>query len=390
MWNSNFQFLISRIIMDFKFTDEQLAIQETIRDFIAKECPRQVARDLDERQVLPIDLLNRIATLGFCGLNTPEEFGGGGENLFGSIIVIEEIAASSPTLASAFASVVLRGGTTISKLGSAEQKKKFLPSIAQGKTLFTFANDESPEMEFALSENDFVLNGACKFVSFADQADYIITLARGKKGATFFIVDAKSEGVRAKQITKLGLRGAHLSQVSFSRVRVSRADILGGDPEMNHGEEQLPTISEIQQIETAAVCLGIAQGTYDYAANYARARIQFGKTLAEFEAIQHMLVDVAIDARASRLLLYQACGLADQGLPFALESAMAHLHAVESARQAALQCLHILGGYGYMMEYDAQRYVRDALALLEGSESSSVLKNSIGALLGLTKLETTT
>ena len=126
----------------------------------------------------------------------------------------------------------------------------------------------------------------------------------------------------------------------------------------------------------------MAQGAYDYAAHYARERVQFGRPIAQFEAIQHMLVDIAMEIQASRLLLYRAGWLADQGQPFTLEAAMANARAVELARKASLQGLHILGGYGFMMEYDAQRYVRDALALLAGSEPVERLKNEVGVMLG--------
>ena len=367
--------------MDFQFTEEQSAIQETIRDFITKECPREVARDLDERRVFPTEWLDKIAALGFCGLNTAEEFGGGGGNLLGSIIVIEEIATLCPTLASAFASVVLCGGRILSILGSPDQQRKFLPSIVQGKTRFTIATGGPSEtVEAVVSADGFILNGTYKFVPLADQTDYILTRARGKAETYFFIVNAQSEGLHAEEIAKVGLRGAHLCRVSFSGVKVSREDLLGGHPGVNRGDEQLRKVAELQQIETAALCLGIAQGAYDYAAQYARERVQFGKALVGFEAVQHMLVDIATELRASRWLLYQAGSMADRGAPCTLAAAIAHLHAVESARRAALQCLHILGGYGYMMEYDAQRYVRDSLSILEGSASTATLKNSIGAL----------
>jgi alkylation response protein AidB-like acyl-CoA dehydrogenase len=278
----------------------------------------------------------------------------------------------------------LCGGRVLSNLGSLDQQRKFLPSIVQGKTRFTIAAGEpSKTIEAAESEDGFVLNGAFKFVPLADQTDYILTRAHSRTETSFFIVNARSEGLRSKEIAKVGLRGAHLCQVSFSGVQVSHEDLLGGPAGLKSGEEQLRTVTELQRIETAALCLGIAQGAYDYAAQYARERVQFGKALLGFEAIQHMLVDIAIELRASRWLLYQAGSIADRGAPCALDAAIAHLHAVENARRAALQCLHILGGYGYMMEYDAQRYVRDSLSLLEGSASTPTLKNSIGALLGL-------
>ncbi len=356
--------------MDFRFTDEQAAIQETIRDFMAKECPREVARDLDARQAFPSDLLKRIAALGFCGLTVPDEFGGAGNNLLGAAIIITEIAALSPTLAGAFAAVALRGGSTIANLGSDAQKKRFLPAIGQGKMLFTYALDD---MTARADGEELILSGECKSVALAGQADYIITRA----GDSCFVVNVRADGLRAREIRQVGFRGAQRYEVTFDGVRLARADML-------HGEEQLRTICESRQIENAALCLGIAQGAYDYAANYARERFQFGKPIADFEAIQHMLVDIAVDLRASRLLLYQACSLADQGAPYTLDAAIAELHAVEIERRAALQGLHILGGYGYMMEYDAQRYVRDALSLLEGCDSTAVLKSTVGAMLGLT------
>ncbi len=348
--------------MDLRLTDEQAAIRETVRDFMAKECPREVARDLDAHAEFPRALLNRIAALGFCGLTAPEEFGGAGDNLLGAAIVVEEIAALAPVLAGAFASATLRGGRVIARLGSDEQKKRWLPALARGELLFTYAEGE-------LALEDSGLRGICKFVALADEADYVIA----RVDDSCWILGAKGDGMRIQRVKKLGFRGAHLCRVAFEGAHCER---LGG-------AEDWHMIASLRQIETSAVCVGIAQGAYDYAAQYARERIQFGKPIVEFEAIQHMLVDMAIDLRATRLLLYQACSLAEHGMPHALEAAVAKARAVELARRAALQTVQILGGYGYMMEYDAQRYVRDALALLDGSTSVEVLKNEIGILLGL-------
>jgi len=423
--------------MNFKLTDEQKFIQDTIRKFLARECPREMARALDDRQVFPEELLSQIAALGFCGLNTPEEFGGGGKNLLGSILVIEELATICPTLASAFASVALRGGWTISELGSEEQRRRWLPGIAQGIHLFTYAITE-PGTDATLSDirttairegGDFVLNGTKMFVGLAKQANFLLTLARTdgeaglggspvrstnlsrpvksateacsersesvaatslfsdrlslKEGLSFFSVDATTPGLRLTEIDKVGYRGASLCQVVFDHVRVSRDDILGGVDSLNRGCEQAQAILALEHLETAAYGLGIAQGAYSYAAHYARERVQFGQPIAQFEAIQHMLVDIAVEIRATRLLLYQACWLAEQSMPFALEAAMARVRATEMARQTALQGLHILGGYGYSMEYDAQRYVRDSLVLLTGSETVELVKSSVGEMLRL-------
>jgi acyl-CoA dehydrogenase len=371
---------------DVRLTDEQEFIQETIRKFLAKECPREVARDLDARAVFPAELLKQIAALGFCGLNIPEEYGGAGSNLLGSIIVVQELATIAPTLAAAFASATLRGGATLSRFGSEDQKKRFLPAIARGELLFTFATDESRGAVEAIAVDGgqaFVLNGVRKFVSLANQADYVLTPARTGEGLSVFIVDAKPAGLQSKETKKVGFRGSSLCEVMFEHVRIARDNVLGGAGCLNLADQQLPYFAELEEVAIAAFSVGLAQGAYEYAKSYARERVQFGKPIAEFEAVQHMLVDMAIELRASRWLLYHACWLADQCAPFALEAAMAQVHATPLARKASLQCLHILGGYGYMMEYDAQRYVRDALTLLEGCESVEVLKNSVGALLGL-------
>ncbi|MCZ7573883.1 MAG: acyl-CoA dehydrogenase family protein [Ardenticatenaceae bacterium] len=382
--------------MDFGLTDEQGFIQETIRKFMARECPREVARDLDDRGRFPGKLLRAIAELGLCALNASEEYGGGDKDLLGSIVVVEELSAMCPPLAAAFSGVTLRGGRIIAEFGNDDQKRRFLPAIAQGALLFTYAliepvTDVSSDIKTTAMYEDgaFVLNGSKSFVGLASRANYILTLARTdqavdiKQGLAFLLVDAAAPGVQIREIEKVGYRGASLCEVLLNNVAIPEDDLLGGVGQLNRGWEQSAFVLALEQIEAAAFGLGIAQGAYDYGAAYARERVQFGQPIAQFEAIQHMFVDMAVAIRASRLLLYQACWLCDQGLPFAVEAAVAQLSATEIARKAALQCLHILGGYGYTMEYDAQRYVRDSLGLLDGIETAEFLKSRVGALLGL-------
>ncbi len=357
--------------MDFRLTDEQEFTRDTLRKFIARECPRDMARALDEQASFPVNLLRKLAGTGFCGLNNPEEYGGGGRNLLGSVLVVEELAAIYPALAGAFSRIALCGGKIISELGNPDQKREWLPGIADGSLLFTSAIDDDTTEATAVREGEaFILNGAKAHVPLARHASHILTLA----GTSLFVVEAASPGIQIEEIEQVGYRGANPGRVTFENVRISADHSLGN---------QYRYLQAVEQIEAAALGLGIAQGAYDYAAKYARERVQFGQPISQFEAIQHMLVDMAIEIRSARLLLYQACWLADQGQPFALEAAMAKARAVELARNASLRGLHILGGYGFMMEYDAQRYVRDALALLAGSEPVEMLKNQVGELLGL-------
>jgi alkylation response protein AidB-like acyl-CoA dehydrogenase len=380
--------------MDFRLTDEQGSIREAIRKFLVQECPRETARELDERAAFPRELIRQIAGLGFCGLNVPEEFGGAGRNLLSSIVVVEELATMAPALAGAFSRIALLGGSAIAEWGSEDQKRKYLPGIASGEILFTFALEpeenalpDARQVTAVEEEGTFRLNGVSKFVALADEAEFILTQAHLSRDISLFIIPAQRAGVGVDEIERIGSRGARLGRVRFEDVAASQEDVLGGAACLNRGVEQRSCVHALGDIEAAALSLGIARGAYDYAVQYAQERIQFGRAIASFEPIQHMLVDIAVGVRASRLLLYQACWLSDEGSPWALEAAVAKAYAVQVARQAAFQCLHILGGYGYMMEYDAQRYVRDALSLLEGSESSEVLKNQVGALLGFAPAE---
>ncbi|MFQ5596202.1 MAG: acyl-CoA dehydrogenase family protein, partial [Anaerolineae bacterium] len=382
--------------MNFHLTDEQEFIQATVRKFIANECPRDVARELDAGRLFPGELLQELAGLGFCGLTVPEECGGAGRNLLGAIMVIEELATICPTLAGAFAGVALRGGQVISALGSEKQRQDLLPAVADGALLFSYAlgnaadgATDDPYLTATRQGEAFYLNGAQSHVALADQADCLLTLAHTDEdagpehGSTLFIVDTSLPGIQLTEIEQVGFQGIRLYQVAFEGVELPADAVLGGADWLNRGWEQARQIRAVQHVETAAYGLGIARGAYEYALAYARERVQFGQPIAQFEAIQHMLVDVATEIRATRWLLYQACWLADQGRPFALEAAMAGVRATDLARRAALQGLHILGGYGYTMEYDAQRYVRDSLALLDGAETSELLKNQIGEMLGL-------
>jgi alkylation response protein AidB-like acyl-CoA dehydrogenase len=383
--------------VDFGLTEEHLLIRETVRQFMAGECPREKARDLDERGVFPGELLRKLADLGFCALTVPEEFGGQRPNLLGAAIVVEEIARTCPTLASAFASATFRGGQVLGSLGSNAQKRDLLPQLAAGSLLFGYALSEAGGKTshaeagtFAVMEGDvFVLRGIKTFVKLAQEADHLLTLARtdgngqGHAGSSVFLVPARDRGVRSQAIESVGHRGAGLGTVSFEGVRLDPEQILGGRDQLNRGAEQVRLLTALDQLAVCAEGVGLAQGAYDYAAEYAGERVQFGRPITDFEAIQHKFVEMAIAIRSARLLLYEACWRADMGVSFELEAGMAALHATSLARRVALEALHILGGQGYMLESDAQRYVRDSLVLFSGGEGSGWLKSSVGALLGV-------
>jgi alkylation response protein AidB-like acyl-CoA dehydrogenase len=383
--------------LDFGLTEEHQLIRDAVRDFMAGECPREKARDLDERREFPGELLQKLAALGFCNLTVPQEFDGAGPNLLGAAIVVEEIAKTCPALAAAFAATTFRGGQVFGSLGSSAQKQSLLPRLAVGEVLVSHALRE-PQGEAlradsrtrAVSEGEvFVLTGNKTFVRLADRADYLLTLADtgGDAGSdsasSVFVVPAKEAGVRSRAIESLGHRGAGFFCVSFEGVHLGADRILGGPDRLHRGSEQVRSLAATDQLAAAAAGVGIAQGAYAYAAEYAGERVQFGRPISDFEAVQHKFVEMATAIRSSRLLLYEACWRADSGVSFELEAGMAALRATSLARSASLEALHILGGQGYMLESDAERYLRDSLVLFAGGEGSGWLKSSVGALLGV-------
>jgi alkylation response protein AidB-like acyl-CoA dehydrogenase len=380
----------------FGLTEEQQLIRDTVREFMAGECPREKARELDEHGTFPGELLQKLAALGFCNLTVPQEFDGAGPNLLGAAIVVEEIARSCPTLACAFASTTFRGGQVLGSLGSSAQKEKLLPQLATGSLLFSCALSEpdgKSSLEartFAVMEGDvFVLTGTKTFVRLVEKADHLLTLAEtrgdaeGDPVASVFLVPASDRGVRSQAIESLGYRGAGMSTVTFEGVRLGTDRILGGSDQMHRGAEQVRLLAALDQLAVAAEGVGLANGAHAYAAEYAAERVQFGRPITEFEVIQHKFVEMEIAIRSARLLLYEACWRADMGVSFQLEAGMAALRATSLARSVALEALHILGGQGYMLETDAQRYLRDSLVLFSGGEGSGWLKSSVGALLGV-------
>jgi alkylation response protein AidB-like acyl-CoA dehydrogenase len=368
--------------MDFTLSVDQALIKETVRRFMQRECPRETAHALDEQGAFPVELMQRIAELGFCGLNVPEKFGGGGQDTLATAIVIEEIAALSPALAELYAGVSLIGGWVLTRFGSPWQQREFLPQIAQGALKFTLAchdvqAEDGPQVDPIPA--GFLLSGRAPSVNLAERADYMIVPARSRTEAdrqTVFLVPARQPGVQLETIQTVGQRGLGVARVSFDSVRLAPEQVLGGAELAGHGQTQLESLIALVRLAGAAVGLGLAQSAYAYTLNYTRQRSQFGHPILEFEAVEHMLVDLAAGLQSTRWLLYHACWLADQGRPFSLEAAFARLQAGSLARQAGLHSVQLLGGYGYMAEYDAQRYLRDSLVLFSGAEPSRLLKNS--------------
>ena len=383
--------------MDFSLSTEHRMLQESIREFLKKECPMEKVRELDENDEFPIEIFNKMKPLGLSGLTIAEEYGGMGEDILGGIITVEELSKRYPALGWLYVMSAFYGGVNISRNGNDKQKQDFLTKIAKGDILFSYAitepnvgSDAASAQTKATKYNEgFKLNGTKTLITGADHADYILTLTRTDenvskyKGLTMFIVDKKREGIDIRPLAKLGYKGSSCCEISFDDVELMAEDILGGANCINNGWSQLLATLDVEHLEVAACSVGLAQGAFDEAIKYAKKREQFGQPIGRFQVIQHMLAEMATGIQTARLLLYYTTWLIEQNKPCSLESAMAKYYASEVAKQVSLQGMQIFGGYGYIMDYDIQRFVRDALVLPIGGGTSQILKNIIAGRLGL-------
>lgn len=356
--------------MDFELAEEQQMVRETTRAFVEREV-KPVAQRLDREAIYPSELIKRLSELGLMGILVPQEFGGSGMDLLSCVVAMEEISKAWASLAVAMSVQNSLVCAPIARFGSAAQKKKYLPSLARGERLGCYALTEpgsgsdagSIQTRATRVGDDFVLTGNKIFTTNGNRADLAIVYAvtdpaKGKKGISAFIVEKNSPGfVVGKLEDKLGLRSSDTASLLFEDCRVPGENLLGTE-----GEGFTIALATLDggRIGIAAQALGIAQGCLEESVGYAQQRRQFGRAIAEFEAIQWMLADMATEIDAARLLTYRAAWLAEQGRAFTKEAAMAKLFASEAANRAAYKAIQIFGGYGYTKEFAVERFFRDA------------------------------
>jgi len=382
--------------MDFAVTREHEMLRETVQKFLEKECPKQKVRQIDdedefEAEASNIEIFNKMKPLGLSSLTIPKEYGGMGRDIFGAIIVLEELSKRSPALGILYLMSSFYGGVNISHNGDEKQKRRFLPRIARGELLFSYAitepnvgSDAASVQAFAAKHGDgYILNGTKTLITGAAHADHILMLTRTDrnvpkhKGLTMFIVGTSEKGIAIKPIRKLGHRGSTCCEIVLNEFELSSDDILGGPNSLHNGWAQVIATLHAEHLVSAALGVGLAQGAFDEAIRYAREREQFGQPIGRFQAIQHMLAEMATGIQTARLLLYYATWMLDQDQPISSESAMAKYYASEVARRVCWQAMQVFGGYGYTMEYDVQRFLRDALLLPLGAGTNQIQKSFI-------------
>jgi alkylation response protein AidB-like acyl-CoA dehydrogenase len=368
--------------MNFELNEEQLQIKYSVREFAESEIKPNVM-EWDETQHFPEELRPKLAELGLMGVIFPEEYGGAGMGYVEYATIIEEIARVCGSVGLSVAAHNSLCSNHIYVFGSEEQKQKYLTPLAQGEswgawglTESNAGSDASGTRTTAIRENDgWRVNGSKNFITHAISCNTLVAVAvtdksKGNKGITAFIFDKSMDGFRPdKKENKLGMRASETASVVFEDCYVSDENRLGEEGE---GFLQAMKILDGGRISIAALSVGIAQGAYEAAVKYAKERQQFGKPIAEFQAIQFKLADMATQIECARLLTLQAATLKDAGKKHTKESAMAKLYASETAVRVAEESIQIHGGYGYTKDYPAEKYWRDAKLCTIGEGTSEI------------------
>ena len=368
--------------MDFRPTEDQELLRRTVREFAEAEI-RPHVMEWDEAQKFPMDLLPKLAELGLMGIQFPEQYGGSQMSAVEYCICIEELARVCPAIA---LSVAAHNGlctSHIAMFGNDAQKAEFLPRLVQGEVLGAWglteagAGSDAASMRTAAARQGqcWVLNGSKSFITHGAIGGVMVVMAvtergKGHRGISAFIVEHGVPGMKAgKKENKLGMRASDTSEVVFQDCRVPAARLLG---EEGQGFINTLQVLDAGRIGIAALSVGLAQGAYEAALEYAKERRQFGQPIAAFQAIRWKLADNATRIEAARLLTYRAAYLKDRGARTTRESSMAKLFASEIAVKAADDCVQIHGGYGFVKDYPAEKYFRDVKLVTIGEGTSEI------------------
>lgn len=381
--------------MDFRLTEEQEMLRRSVRDVFKKEFPRQYLREVDEKDEFPFEIYDKIVELGWLGLPLPEEYGGSDGNYIDFAIILEALARESMCAASIYLFNAGFGGTTILRSGTEEQKRFYLPKIIQGKIKFCISatepdagSDIASVTTSAIPSGDgYIINGSKTFSSSAQVAERLLVLTRTDKtvskhkGLSLFIVDTKTPGIEIHPFKVLGVKACGENDVYLQDVHVRGDQLLGG--KLNQGWAQIIDIFTLERLGLSALCVGNMQAVLDDAVEYAKQRVQFGQPIGKFQAIQHMLAEMYIQVEAARLLTYRFAWLLTEGLPYQAEASAAKVFSSEAFMDVANKGIQVMGGAGYTMEHDMQRYFRDARMFPIGGGTTQIQKDLIAKLLGV-------
>lgn len=379
--------------LNFDLTDEQQMIRKMMREF-ADEVVAPGAIERDRTKEFPKEIFKQLSDMGVMGLPFPEQYGGGGGDTISFAIVTEELSRACASTGITYSAHISLGGAPLYLFGTEEQKEKYLTPICKGETFGAFGltepnagSDAGGTQTTAREEGDeFVINGSKVYITNASHAKHLALTAitgqeNGKKEISAIIVPTNSEGFTIiDNYEKMGLNASNTTELVLDNVRVPKENLLG---KRGHGFRQFLVTLDGGRIGIGAMAVGIAQAAFDRALRYSKERKQFGKTLSEFQVTQFKLADMAMKIELARNMVYKAAWLKDQGRPFTKEAAMCKLYASEIAMEIADEAIQIHGGYGYMKEYEVERYMRDAKLLEIGEGTSEVQRMVIARQVGV-------
>ncbi|HXA51084.1 MAG TPA: acyl-CoA dehydrogenase family protein [Candidatus Acidoferrum sp.] len=368
--------------MDFEYTPDQLALRKAVREFAEAEIAPHVM-EWDEAQIFPMEVVRKLGHLGYMGSIFPEDYGGAGLGYIEYSIIIEELSRVDGSVGIIVAAHTSLCSNHIYKMGTEAQRERYLTRLATGEWLGCWSLTE-PEAgsdaggtrtKAVMEGGEWVLNGAKTFTTNVHYADVCVAMATtdraaAQHGISAFVIEKGTPGYRpGKKENKLGLRASATGEVILENCHLPQTQLLG---KLNEGFVDSLKILDGGRISIAALAIGMAQGAYDAALRYSKLRKQFGRPISEFQAIQHKLVDMAVELDASRLLNYRAAWMLDRGQRVTRESAMAKLFASEAAVRIANEAVQIHGGYGFIKDYPVEKFYRDVKLCTIGEGTSEI------------------
>ena len=374
--------------MNFELTEDQKLIKDTVRKFAEEEIV-PVARENDIKEHFPIEIIKKMASLGFLGAPIPEKYGGAGLDFISDAIIFEEIGKADSSIRTTLSVQVSIVGLTVLNWGTEGQKEKYLSRLCKGEIIGCFAltepgagSDAANQSTTAILTNKgWVLNGTKTWISNGGIADIAVVFAqtdknKKHKGIAAFIIEKGTPGFTTKEIKgKLGLRASNTAELIFEDCEIPKDALLG---KVGDGFEVAMSALDNGRYGVASGCVGIIQGCIDACVKYAKERHQFGKPIGSFQLIQEKIARMVVDCDASRLLVYRAGDLKNKGIKNTLETSIAKYFASEAAVRAATDAIQIFGAYGYSNEYPVERYLRDAKVATIYEGTSEIQKLVIG------------
>ncbi|WKX69550.1 acyl-CoA dehydrogenase family protein [Streptomyces sp. XD-27] len=377
--------------MDLALSEEQTAVRELARDFVAREVAPHAA-EWDRAESVDRGIVGKLGALGFLGLTVPEEYGGSAGDHLAYVLVTEELGRGDSSVRGIVSVSLGLVAKSIAAWGSEEQKREWLPRLCSGEAVGCFGLTEPGTGSDAANlttravrdGGDYVITGTKMFITNGTWADVVLLFARtgaepGHRGVSAFLVPADAPGLTRRTVHgKLGLRGQATAELVLDGVRVPAAARVADE---GKGFSVAMSALAKGRMSVAAGCVGIAQACLDAAVGYAGEREQFGRPIAHHQLVQELLSDIAVDVDAARLLTWRVADLIDRGRPFATESSVAKLYASEAAVRCANNALQVFGGYGYIDEYPVGKLLRDARVMTLYEGTSQIHKLLIGRAL---------